>query len=236
MNLKRIALILGIALIPAWYLYRTLSEHRITRLTWNEVFQTEDERLRKEVADEKERAQKEIDAVRYQYSEEKRRHDAANCVALSKVVSAQYARYVAERDRWKSDLVSLSHTKGGVAIGQNEDYTRAFLGLHQDRKLAADLEEANGMESLIEFAAEACARKQPEQLASESETERLEVMQIRLARAMEGLIEARLNVEALEQLATGESPKSLEEGARRQRMRELIVDLRARRRNEFDIP
>ena len=53
MNLKRIALIVGIALIPAWYVYRTLSEHRFGRLTFNEVFLTEDERLRKQIADEK---------------------------------------------------------------------------------------------------------------------------------------------------------------------------------------
>ena len=234
MNLKRIALILGVAAIPAWYVYRTLSEHRITRLTSNEIFLTEDERLRKEIADEREQAEKDISAARYQYSEEKRRHDAANCVAFSKVVSALYARYIAERDQWKSDLVSRSHTTGGVAIAQNEDYMRTFLALHRDRELAAYIEEANGMASRIGWAADACARKQAEQLASESEHEELDFMQARIARAMEGLIEARLDVEALEELATGEAPKSLEDAARRHRVKEMTEDLRGRWRKDFD--
>ena len=181
----------------------------------------------------RERAEKEISAVRFEYSEAKLRQDTANCVEFSKVVRADYEHYIQERDRWKSDMDSLSRTRAGVAIAQNEDYMRAFGELHQDLEIEADV---NKEASLIEYAPKACAEKQPDWGTFESTTQRLESFQSHIQRLLKSFADVRSNIEALGKLALGDLPSSMGEGSRRQQMKDLAESLRVHRRRELRAP
>jgi hypothetical protein len=95
MRLSRMLLVLGVAAIPLWYIYRTLEDQRVRKLEWSEVFMTEDARKERE-AQKKQQAKEEAEAERLrkatelaQETAEAEKATAARKLAETKAAEAQ---------------------------------------------------------------------------------------------------------------------------------------------------
>jgi hypothetical protein len=83
-----ILLFLGVLAVPVWYAYRTLTEARVRRLIWSEVFMTEGERQQK-WADERRKAQEAAEAERLAKATELERATTERKQAEAEATKAQ---------------------------------------------------------------------------------------------------------------------------------------------------
>jgi hypothetical protein len=80
----------AIAVIPSWYIYRTLEEKRVRKLEWSEVFMTEPERQKK-WAEDKQRKKEEAEAAKVKAATE-----LAQSITAKKNAEAEAAKAEAE--------------------------------------------------------------------------------------------------------------------------------------------
>jgi hypothetical protein len=233
MRLKKFLLLGGVAAIPAWYVYRTVADNRVPRLEWNEIFMTEDQRLRKELEATKKKAQEDIEKIQEENSIESRRLKAENeirgCIELSKRVRVDFDAFVAEENRWKSEVEPLLHTRAGAAIVANEDYVRAFKEFHRnplsDEHLKADADEIGGLAQRCEQ----YRKGNPIDVSVGSESARLEMLQKEYQSVLRNNIDARNKIQILAGLASGQAPQTVETAIERQQIKELVENYKWQR-------
>jgi hypothetical protein len=81
-------IVLGVAVIPFWYLYRTFEEKRVRRLEWSEVFMTEEARQKK-WADEKQKVKEAAEAERVEKATQLEKSIAARKLAEAEAAKAE---------------------------------------------------------------------------------------------------------------------------------------------------
>jgi hypothetical protein len=224
--LKRILAGLGLALIPGWYIYRTLSDHTSPRLSWNDVFKTETDILRDELAATKKQDKEEIAKLQEAATDRAARLATASeirsCLELTARVRTDFEALVAEEKKWDVSVEPLLHTHAGAAIAGNEDYVRAFKEFHQD----IDSEDSlKAIAAQIDGTQKTCEQYTVTgvyQLSMYSQRQDLGELQKRLQTKVAQLIDARKKIEVLSQLANGQAPQTVEAAIVRQRIRDLV--------------
>jgi hypothetical protein len=226
MKIKKVFLLAGVAAIPCWYLYRTLSDNRVPRLQWNEIFLTEDDRLRKELEATKKKAEEEIQKVKTEASEKEEQKrvadDLRSCLSLAKQVRTDLAAYAEVENRSRAEMDSLLHTKAGAVIAENEDYVRAFQEFHREADSEERLKEY-GVE--IDGIAQICTQSAKDDTGSASivaEARGLQTRQQYFRDSLSSLNQARSKVAILLQIANGQAPENLEVAIQRKRIREMV--------------
>jgi len=236
MTLKTALLWAGVAAIPAWYIYRTITDHRIPRLEWNEIFMTQDDILRKRLKETQENARKEIDKAQRELAVVERRKASADgirrCLELSKTVREEFHAVFEEQGRWKAEVLPILSTRAGGAITANEDYIRAFREFTSD---VAVPEMIQATDSEVERIAQGCeqySKNQPVDLSTDSEVSTLERIQQEHRGYLRALKATRSKILILSEIANGQAPQTLEVGIQRQKIRELIENYKWQRERE----
>jgi hypothetical protein len=134
MRLGTILMICGVAAIPLWYAYRTVTELRVRHLEWNEIFMTEEQRQKK-WAEEKQQAKDAAEAERVAKVTEMEKATAARKVAEAEAAKAEaivmekHAMETAEADRRRGEVERKSAEQESArakAEGARALFQRAF--------------------------------------------------------------------------------------------------------------
>jgi hypothetical protein len=231
-TVKRILVGVLVAAIPAWYGYRTLVDHRNPRVTWNDVFLSDKERLQKELEEERENSRKKLVEMEEQVSIQKRRQDSADdirrCDEILKLTRADYDSVIAEQNLWKAEVDPLLHSQSGKAIAENRDYVAAFKELRSE----FNPEEVTPIKETIDRSAKYIElAKSENRIDVETHSERYDLSQCRglLQKLLAKLQTARTTILALVKLANHQSPDSLEDAVLRERIGEIVEPYKARR-------
>jgi hypothetical protein len=233
MRLKKLLLLAGVAAIPAWYGYRTLTDHRFPRLEFNRIFMTENDLLREEIRATEKKAQEDLAKLAEESSIKSEQQRSANeiraCIDFSKKVRADFDAFVEEEKRWKSEVEPLLHTRAGAAIVENEDYVRAFKEFYRsptpEERLKAYAAEIDGITQKCEES----GRKNPPDVYLFAEKDRLEQLEKEYGTTLANRIEGRRKIEVLAQIAGGQAPQTVATAIERQQIREMVEDYKAQR-------
>jgi hypothetical protein len=230
MTLKKLLLFAGVAVIPGWYLYRTVADQRVPRLAWNEIFMPEDERLRKELKTANEKAERELARIAAENAPAAMRTQAAQrirvCIQWADNIEAAHRALIEEQSLWPTEVEALLRSPAGVPIATNPDYVRAFRKFHEDLVPESYLKEQSRFVEEVKQNCQALSLKNPLTAALDNETRTLDYAQKFYDENLKRLKWGRLGIRALVQLANKQVPDSLDAAILQQRVDEAVRDFR----------
>jgi hypothetical protein len=239
MRLKKLLLVVGVALIPAWYLYRTAADKRVPRLEWNEIFMTEDDRLKTQL----QAAKDEAEAANKKADEELARIAAANapaaqrrqaaektrvCIEWAENIEVAHTALIEEQRLWATEVEGLLRSQAGVAIAANPDYVRAFRKFHQEMPPESKMDDQINHVRKAKEDCKALAKENPLSAGLEMQDYYLKEAQEFYDGYLGPLKWGRSGIHALVQLANKQVSSSLEDAILQQRVAEAVSDLKPR--------
>ena len=118
MKFSRLLLILGVAAIPLWYIYRTLEDKRVRKLEWSEIFMTDEAREQKRAEDRKKaREDAEAERVRKATDLAQETAEAERATAARKLAETKEAEA-------KSHVLELENVQAGQAARERSEQER----------------------------------------------------------------------------------------------------------------
>jgi hypothetical protein len=216
MQLTRLTAILALAAAPVWYFFRTATDKRVQRFSWNEIFQTEHERDQAEIArlnqaNSLERLRiEEIDAARY-------------CLSEVKVTESLFLPVLAEERIWKAEIDGLLNSASGASVAGNNDYVLVFRTFIAARVPDDELNNRALEIGEVKEKCDSALRKHSEDARLDYRLYTLRQIQEFAQKTLPELRNGRRKIHGLIRLANGETATSLEEAVTVSEIREQIA-------------
>jgi len=224
MNLKRGAVICGIAAIPLWYAYRSVGQHRA--ISVDEVFADEATILRHELEETKRQAAEDLEKAKLENTPEAQLRIVAakahECVQSAEAIRSKYETLVREQSSWRKELQDIKHSSAGAAIAASRDYVLVFRSFTETFRSGTELQNyAEGIESSESACREGETNRATEWVAGKDAVDGLMKIEKAIDEARSQLARAQSDLRWLAHIATGESLDPLEIAIGKQRVTEL---------------
>jgi hypothetical protein len=224
MNLKRGAVICGIAAIPLWYAYRSVGQHRA--ISVDEVFADEATILRHELEETKRKAAEDLENAKLENTPEAQLRIVAakahECVQSAEAIRSKYGTFVREQSSWRKELQDIKHSSTGAAIAASHDYVLVFRSFTETFRPETDLQNSvEGIEPAESACREGEAKPTTEWVAGRDAVDRLTKIEKAIDESRSELAKAQSDLRWLAHIAAGEALDPLEIAIGKQRVAEL---------------